>query len=196
MHINPADLSKAQSYYLMISAIVPRPIAWVGSRSAAGIDNLAPFSYFMGVSSEPPLLAISVAKGRKGSLKDTARNILETKEFSVSIVEEGQLEAMHQCSAPYEESEFEAIGILKAAGVSIQASRPAAARVACECRLEQALDLGSTHLLIGYIQLWLIEDGLLKEGIVDIEHFRPMARLGGNGYTSLGARLELLPARV
>ena len=79
MVINPAEMDALGAYKLATSLLVPRPIAWVGSRAADGTDNLAPFSYFMGVSTRPPSIAISVARGRKGVLKDTASNILETE---------------------------------------------------------------------------------------------------------------------
>ena len=60
MHIDPQHLSTRHVYQLVTSMIQPRPIAWVGTRSLSGISNLAPFSYFMGVSSDPPALAISM----------------------------------------------------------------------------------------------------------------------------------------
>lgn len=191
MQIDAATLDKAASYRLMISAIAPRPIAWVGSISADGVDNLAPFSYFMGVSSAPPRLAISVARGRGGTLKHTARNILATNEFTVSTVEEDLLAAMHDTSRYFAESEFDAVHLARAPSSTIAPPRPSVARVAMECRLYTALDLESTHLFIGDVLTFHVADELYKDGVVDILSYRPVARLGGDDYAFLGQRVTL-----
>ena len=111
--LDAPSLGKAGNYFLMTSILVPRPIGWLGTRSAQGVDNLAPFSYFMGVSSEPALVAVSIARGRGGALKDSARNLLDNGQGTLSVVSAELLEAMHQSSAPYgpEVSEFEAAGL-------------------------------------------------------------------------------------
>ncbi len=196
MEIDPQHLDKAAGYQLMISLLIPRPIAWVGSWDGEKTDNLAPFSYFMGVSAQPPRVAISVARGRGGSLKHTARNILATGEFSISMVEEEALGPMHQTSGAWEQSEFDAVGIARAPGQVIRPPRVRDARVAMECKLVQSVDLESTHLFIGEVLLYHIAEGLLKNGRVDIENYHPMARLGGEGYCSLGSRVDLPPVRV
>ena len=196
MEIDPQSLDKAAGYQLMISLLLPRPIAWVGSWDGVQTDNLAPFSYFMGVSAQPPRLAFSVARGRGGSLKHTARNILATGEFSVSMVEEAQLGPMHQTSGAWEQSEFDAVGIVRAPGQRIRSPRVRDARVSMECRLVQSLDLESTHLFVGEVLMYHIAPELLKNGRVDIEKYHPVARLGGDGYSMLGSRVDLPPVRV
>ena len=192
MRIDPKDLNKLSAYRLMTSLIVPRPIAWVGTRSAEGVDNLAPFSYFNGVCTEPPILSISVARGRKGILKDTAKNIFDNEVLSVSIVSVSDLPAMHQSSAPYppDQSEFEALKLDALACDTIDVLRPAAAKVSMECRLHQAIDLESTHLILARIVAFHIADGLFRDGIVDPQALDPVARLGGN-YAQLGALHDL-----
>jgi flavin reductase (DIM6/NTAB) family NADH-FMN oxidoreductase RutF len=192
MRIDPKDLDKLAAYRLMSSLIVPRPIAWVGTRSADGVDNLAPFSYFNGVCTEPPILSISVARGRRGALKDTAKNILANKVLSVSIVSVSDLPAMHQSSAPYpsDQSEFEALNLDALPCETIDVLRPSSAKVSMECRLHQAIDLQSTHLILARIVAFHIADGLFKDGIVDPQALDPVARLGGN-YAQLGALHDL-----
>ena len=192
-YIDPADIDKASVYRLMTSAIVPRPIAWVGTTdgSAAGVedpagDNLAPFSYFMGVSSAPPLLAVSVARGRAGTLKHTARNILATSCFSVSIPSLSDLTAMHATGGEWAGSEFEAVGVLRAAGQRIRAPRPANALFTMECELHHALDLESTHLFVGRVVLFSAAAGVLRGLEVDAAALAPIARLGGDAYAELG----------
>lgn len=196
MRIDPSSLDKAAAYRLLISAILPRPIAWIGSIGGDGRDNLAPFSYFMGVASQPPMLAVSISRGRAGALKDTARNLLDTGEFTVSIPEEAELDAMHRSSAPFPESEFDAVGIPRAASERVRAPRPATARVSFECRVVQALDLGQVHLFVGEILLAHVADALWEEGTVRLADFHPVARLGGELYTTLGQLLTRPPARL
>jgi flavin reductase (DIM6/NTAB) family NADH-FMN oxidoreductase RutF len=198
MQIDPANLRVRDTYHLMTSLLVPRPIAWVGSRSPEGDDNLAPFSYFMGVSSKPPALAISVARGRGGLLKDTARNILETKVFTVSMVSRVLGPPMKGSSAPLarEESEFEATGLVAVEGELVAAPRPAAALAAMECRCIHAHDMGSTHLLVGEILRWHFAEGVVVTGpdggpVVDVRALDPIARLGGGDYTALGEVFSL-----
>src|SRR5436190_1374334 len=86
MQIDPASLPARDAYRLMISCIIPRPIAFVTTLSREGVSNLAPFSFFNGVSSDPPVVSIAVATKRDGSKKDTWRNIEETGEFVVNVV--------------------------------------------------------------------------------------------------------------
>jgi flavin reductase (DIM6/NTAB) family NADH-FMN oxidoreductase RutF len=196
MHIDPATLGRGGAYRLLTSAIVPRPIAWVGTLSPEGVDNLSPFSYFMAVSSEPPRLAVSVARGRDGALKHTARNILATREFTVAIPEESALDLMHATSAPWEGSEFDAVGVPRGASARVAPPWAGVARVAFECRLHEAFDLGQVHLVVGEVVWAHVADGLLVEGAVDRAQLRPLARLGGEGYSTIGAVLTRAPARV
>lgn len=188
MFLESRTLDRAAAYRLFVDVVVPRPIAWVGSRSAEGVDNLAPFSYFTGVSSTPPTLAISVARQRDGSLKHTARNILATRAFTVSMVERDALDPMHATSAPWPDSEFDAVGIPAVDGRCVAAPRPATARVAMECTLHSTLEVGNSTLLVGEIVAWHIDDALWSpEGLVG---FRPIARLGGDRYAEIGTEMR------
>lgn len=204
---DPHQMDATSVYRLMISAIVPRPIAWVGSTDGSGDaagDNLSPFSYFMGVGSDPPLLAISVARAsRRGGqdpggapLKHTARNILATGAFSVSIVTEADLETMHATSAAWPGPEFDAVGVPRACGVRIAAPHPAGAAFTFECLLHETVDLGSTHLFVGRVVLMLGRPDVMAAGAVDVDRLAPVARLGGDGYTGLGSVRHLPRARV
>lgn len=195
MELDPATLHARDVYALMTSLLVPRPIAWTGTRSASGVDNLAPFSYFMGVGSRPPSLALSVSRGRRGALKDTARNILETGVFTVSMVSASLAERMNATSAtlPPEVSEFDACGLTPVLGRCVAAPRPAEAAVGMECRLWRALDLESTHLFVGEILLFHLDAAVLAPGgEVDAAALDPLARLGGTLYATLG-RIFSLP---
>src|SRR5947208_12521993 len=100
MMVDPASLPERDSYRLMISAFVPRPIAFVSTRSLAGTDNCAPFSYSMGVTSRPMVLAITVGE-RDGRRKDTARNILDTRELVVNLVTQAITDKINVASGDY-----------------------------------------------------------------------------------------------
>lgn len=189
MVINPAEMDALGAYKLATSLLVPRPIAWVGSRAADGTDNLAPFSYFMGVSTRPPSIAISVARGRKGVLKDTASNILETEVFTVSMVSHRLVTPMVQTSLPEgpEVSEFRANGLEAVEGDLVNAPRPAEALAAMECRLVHAHDMQSTHLLVGEVLRYHIDDAILRtdergHAVVDLAGLDPIGRLGSYDY--------------
>ena len=194
MIVDPQDQRGSHVYRLMTSLLVPRPIAWIGTRDAQGRDNLAPFSYFMGVASRPALVAVSIARrNREGELKDTAANLLATEVCSISIVSEGALTPMHATASRLEpwQSEFEHAGLEAVDCTLVDAPRPACARVALEGRLHAAHDLGATHLCVIEIVRMHLDDALLtSEGLVDERALQPVARLGPSGYASLGALLE------
>ncbi len=124
MIVDPSSLVERDAYRLMISAFVPRPIAFVSTRSRAGVDNCAPFSYSMGVSSSPMILAISVGE-RDGRPKDTGRNILDTREFVVNVVTEEIAWRMNQASGDYADgvSEFDEAGLTRGPSERVRAPR-------------------------------------------------------------------------
>ena len=195
--IDVAALDRTQAYRLLTTALVPRPVAWVGTTSPGGVDNLAPFSYFMGVSTEPLRVAFSAARLRDGARKDTANNLLATGACTVSIPEQADLDAMHASSASWEGSEFVAVGIAAVRGERVDAPRPASARVSLECRLDRHLDLGQADLFLLEVLAAHVAPELLVEGHqVDDHAFDPVARLGGELYAALGARIPRAPARV
>ncbi len=196
MEIDPSALDRTAAYRLLTTALVPRPVAWVGTRSAAGADNLAPFSYFMGVSTTPLLVAFSAARLRDGARKHTARNLLDTGVCTISIPEQADLDVMHASSAAWEGSEFDALDLPRAEGAVVAAPRPVRTRVAMEGRLHQHLDLGQVDLFLVEVLRFHVDDTLWKNGLVDPHAFDPVARLGGEFYASLGARHPRAPATV
>ena len=117
MHIDPSTNAPIDNYKLLTNLVVPRPIAWVTSQNAGGIVNLAPFSFFNAVGSDPLFILISVGQNDNGSMKDTARNISATNEFVVNMVTEDVLAAMNISAAdfPPDVSELTAAGLHTAA---------------------------------------------------------------------------------
>ena len=192
--VRPDGLSAAESYRLLVGIVVPRPIAWVTTRHDDGRINLAPFSCYTFVSSEPPMVAVSIGR-RAGVPKDTSRNAQRTGEFVVNVVDESLAEPMHLSSAehPADASEAELTGIALAPSVLLATPRVAAAPIALECRLDQVIALGrlKTDLLIGEVVLFRIADRLYRDGKVDSIGMRPLGRLGGPNYARLGEILTL-----
>lgn len=203
MEIDPATLSASRRYRWMISLIVPRPIAFVSTRAKGGALNLAPFSYFMGVSSEPPVLAIAVSR-REGEPKDTARNILETGEFVVNAAGEDHAEAINRASGDWDPDvdEFALAGLVPRPCRVVAPPRVDDAAFSLECRLHGSLVVGAppreTTLVLGEIVWMHVRDDVLEDAAdpgtpryADATRLRPLARLGRNLYTRLGPLLAL-----
>lgn len=193
--IDPADLHPREAYRLLASVVIPRPIAWVSTRGADGSPNLAPFSFFNAVGGSPPTLAISVG-ARRGQPKDTLRNIQDTSEFVVNLVDESLAQAMNVSSGEYahDVDEFSLAGLTPAASVAVGAPRVAEARVALEAVATQLVPVNDTHytLILGRVVRFHLREGLLRpNGLVDAGYLQPLARLGGDEYATLGAVFEL-----
>ena len=162
-----SEIDHQQTYRMLIGSIVPRPIAWVSSISSDGIPNLAPFSFFTMVSHFPPMVSISVGE-REHSMKDTSRNILETKGYVIHTVVNGWEEKMNASSANFQpdEDEFVAINLETVPSDLVDAPRLANAPVAMECTFDRIIDFGDdwvTHLVIGKILRWHVREDLLLD---------------------------------
>ena len=197
MHFDPADMGGRDVYFLMTDVIAPRPIAFISSQSAEGALNLAPFSYFGGVTSRPALLSVCVGYRKvDGQLvpKDTARNVLDTGEFVVNVVDEALAEAMNVTAAEYPHgmSEFEVAGLTAAPSDLVAPPRVQESPVSLECTLYKHVDLGEAliHMLVGQIRRVHVRDDLVDEaGRVATDRLRPVGRLGVSGYTRAAADL-------
>ncbi|MEY2632327.1 MAG: hypothetical protein RIR00_981 [Pseudomonadota bacterium] len=179
MQIDPALQRPADNYKLLTNLIVPRPIAWISTLNADGSVNLAPFSFFNAVASQPLYLAFSAGRHPDGRDKDTARNLRRSGEFVVSMVTEPLFAAMNLSAAefPPEESEVLAAGLETAPGVKVQVPRVTASPVSMECRLHTSLELGHNTLFIGEVLLFHVADALVGERL-HIQDFAPLGRLG------------------
>jgi flavin reductase (DIM6/NTAB) family NADH-FMN oxidoreductase RutF len=189
MKISPAPLLAQDLYKLLTGIVVPRPIAWVTSRSGKGVVNLAPFSCFTFVSSKPPMVGINVGR-RLGERKDTAVNIEFAKEFVVNIGDETMIEDIHRTGIAYPPhvSEVEVLGLEIAECEYVKVPRLAAAPISLECRLHQTLTFGETgaQFIVGEVVLFHIRDGLSQNYKIDTAKLRPVCRVGGPNYASLG----------
>lgn len=194
MIIDPSELDSVSIYKLLSGAVVPRPIAWVSTRSQEGILNLAPFSFFTVASRQPPMLTISIGPRTDGEeyAKDTLTNIRETKEFVINMVSLELANAMHETAInhPPDVDEFIRSGVTPADCETIKAPRVAESKISMECTLEQIIDLGSDHLVIGQLHRYHVEDDLINNGRINLEKLDPLARMAGN-FSTIGSLFEL-----
>jgi flavin reductase (DIM6/NTAB) family NADH-FMN oxidoreductase RutF len=197
MKFDLRELPVNKAYQLMIASILPRPIAWVATQSSAGVNNIAPFSFFNGVTANPPTLLFSVVNDRHGNKKDTAVNIEDTGEFVVNVVTEQLCDLMVASSHNYEHgiSEFEACGILAESSEQVRPLRVAKAPVSFECRTRQIVTIGegplAANIIIGDIVLMLVQDDCLdsSQNILSSQ-LNLIGRMGANDYVSTHAVFE------
>lgn len=201
MQLDPAVLAPQDRYKLMIGCIVPRPIAWVSTCSAIGQPNLAPFSFFCGVGSDPMTLAFCPANTANGQEKDSLRNakpITEggTGEFVVNIVPES-LAAQMAASAeplPFGESEFALAKLTPAPSTVVRPPRVLESPVSFECRTLQVIRTSpgrpsGGNLVLGEVVFVHIHDDVFADPMrlhIDPAKLRAIGRMGGNGYCRTG----------
>ena len=183
MQIDPSQHTAAENYKLLTHLVVPRPIAWVTSVNAAGVVNLAPFSFFNAVGSEPLYVVVSIGTNDAGEPKDTAKNILAGGEFVVNLVTEELFDAMNVSAAdfPGEESELAATKLHAAPSVKVKPPRVAESQASMECRLHSTQKLGNNTLVIGEVVMFHVADHLAnyQNGTrLHINGFAPIGRLG------------------
>lgn len=140
--VNPEGLSERENYKFLTGSIIPRPVALVTTQSETGVFNIAPFSFFNIVSSNPPMISVSVQR-KKGVSKDTARNAIETGEFVVHITDEDNVVDANQTAAelPAEESELRLTNFTTTASDKVAVPGLREAKVRLECKLERAIPL-------------------------------------------------------
>jgi len=197
MIVDPSTLDKDAAYRLMISAFIPRPIAFVSTRSRAGVTNCAPFSYSMGVSSRPMALAVSIGS-RGGKPKDSARNILETKEFVVNVVTEELAEKMNIASGDWAEdvSEFVETGLTPVPSDLVGPPRIAESPVNFECRLLTTVSVGDNTVCFGEVVRLHVDDRVIANGRVDARKLRAIGRLGGSQYCRTQDIFEMVRPKI
>ena len=179
MQIDPGLNTKADNYKLLTNLVVPRPIAWVTSLSEQGVINLAPFSFFNAVGSDPLYVIISIGHTDSGEPKDTAKNIRTNGEFVVNLVTEDLFEAMNISAAdfPADKSELAAARLHASPSVRVKVPRVAEVQASLECKLFSTQSLGANTLFIGEVVMFHVADHLIDADL-HINDFAPIGRLG------------------
>jgi flavin reductase (DIM6/NTAB) family NADH-FMN oxidoreductase RutF len=181
--VDPEAVGRREFYALLNSIVVPRPIAWVSSKSAEGVLNLAPHSFFTVSCVQPPMVQFT-SVGRKDSLN----NVEATREFVVNFAAEPLYEQVNASATnfPPEVSEFEAVGVTTEPSRTITVPRVAESPVAIECTLHTTLELGDCTLVIGRVRHIAIDEAVLVDDHPEIQRLRPLARLGKDEWSTIG----------
>jgi flavin reductase (DIM6/NTAB) family NADH-FMN oxidoreductase RutF len=188
MHFSSSDITSATAYKLLVSTILPRPIAFVTTISQSGIPNAAPFSFFNAMGSNPPVVALGFEPKQDGGNKDTATNILETKEFVVNMVDEQLSVQMNQCAADLA-SDIDELQLAKLdtlPSIEVTPLRISASPVSMECQLYNNMELeGGGHIIIGKVLHFHLRDNVvtsLDPLRISLEEIAPISRLSGPHY--------------
>jgi len=186
MFVDPATLDNKEMYKFLIGGVAPRPIAWAGTRSKDGVNNLAPFSFYNAFSSTPPIVGFSTIPRLDGRNKDTLQNVIDKL-----------VEAMSKSSALLEpgEDEFVYAGLEPAEAQKINAPYVKDAMLVFECELNQVVSFGkeegSGNLILGQIINIRVNDEIYNDGYVDFEKLDPVGRLAGSWYTTIRDKFEI-----
>jgi flavin reductase (DIM6/NTAB) family NADH-FMN oxidoreductase RutF len=197
MDLRLAELKPLETYKLLIGLVIPRPIAWISTRSENGVANCAPFSFFNVFSEDPPVCVVGInPRASDGATKHSLKNIRRSGEFVVNLVDEATANAMHLSSEeiPEDESEFEKVGLHEAPGALVQHPRIAEAAACLECRVYSLLEISATReLVLGEILLVHARDGIIdpRSKRISEEHYRPIGRLFANRYCTTRQRFNL-----
>ena len=199
---NPKELELKEKHHLLLSSVAPRPIGFTTSKSKDGVLNLAPFSYHNAFSSNPPMVGISPAfSGRTGEAKNTLTNILDTKEFTLSVVSFDMVEQMNICAAEYppEVDEFVKSGLTKHPSKIVSIPGVAESPLIMECQFTQHIQFSDQpaggNLLLGEIVYFHARENMYDEsGKIDPHKIDQVARMGYNWYSRANQGLFELSA--
>ncbi len=175
------------------SCVIPRPIGWISTVSPEGVPNLAPYSFFNGVAGDPPMVMFASGMRSADAPKDSIHNAEQTGEFTCSMVSFDLKEIMNDTSAAYDAAVDEAghLGIEMEQSELVKPMRVKAAPIHMECTYFDTMELpkdrngAGNAICVGRVVGVHIRDDFLKDGFVDVEKIRPVARLGYMDYTSV-----------
>lgn len=190
------SLTERERSRIVKSAVTPRPIAWISSRSTDGVDNLAPYSFFNVATTDPPTVLFS--PGRRSYAEDgrtdTARNVRDTGAFVVNLVTAEFAEAMNETSATLDpgESEFDHAGLERAPSTVVDPPRVAGVAAAMECELHEIRAIGRHELVLGEVVRFHVDDRLLNDDDrVDVTEVDAVGRLASSWYDRTERRFEM-----
>ncbi|RYZ73468.1 MAG: flavin reductase family protein [Proteobacteria bacterium] len=192
------QLSQQESYKILIGSIVPRPIALVSTVNSERVGNLAPFSFFNAVSTQPLCISISITRRQNGEKKDTLRNIESTGELVVNSVAEWMIQQVNHCSAdyPYGVDEMQKVGLTPLSSQIVRPARVKESPVQFECVTERMIEIGdgmagSSTLIIARVLQIHIDKSAYQDGRIMLEHTKPVSRLAGNTYARITETFDL-----
>ncbi|MEM7538024.1 MAG: flavin reductase family protein [Chloroflexota bacterium] len=194
MQFNPETTETSTIYKLLTGAVVPRPIGWISTVDNAGVNNLAPYSFFNAFSADPPHVIFGSGRATPNEHnrfnKDTVSNIMETGEFVVNMVSEATAEAMNLTSAtlPPDVDEFVHANLTAVPSEMVAAPRVGESLVNFECKMVHSYEVeesrgGGSMIVIGRVVMIHVADEILGErNRINYEAYKPVGRLAGGGY--------------
>jgi flavin reductase (DIM6/NTAB) family NADH-FMN oxidoreductase RutF len=193
MQFDPQEIDQSAIYKLLTGAVIPRPIGWISSISEDGIPNLAPFSFFNAVGDDPPHVMFSTVRPNDSN-KDTLNNVLATKQFVVNMVTEDTVERMNTTSQAFlpDENEFELAGLTPIPSIKVKPPRVKESPITMECELVHHYTLenhkyGGATIMVGKIVMFHVDESVLLDNYkINLETYKPVARLAGSNYSKLG----------
>jgi flavin reductase (DIM6/NTAB) family NADH-FMN oxidoreductase RutF len=198
VYFDPEKQNRKENYKMLSGSVIPRPIAFVTSQNAEGVVNAAPFSFFNVVTAKPPLISICIGRRKGETSKDTAKNILENKQFVVHIVDPSYMEEMNQSAAEYPShvSEVEETGLTTVESKRVKVPSIKEAKIRMECELFKSIPFGddeevTTDMIVGKVVMMYIEDEIYEDGKIIASKLSPVGRLAGSNYTELGDIISL-----
>lgn len=196
-YLDPKDLTQRENYKLLIGSIIPRPVAVVSTQSADGIVNIAPFSFFNIVSSEPVILSLAIQR-KEGELKDTARNLLATKEAVVHILDQTNVQEANKTAEllPADQSELTVSGFTTTTSKTIAVPGLKEASVRLETILHQHVPIKkdqqtTADLLLLEVVGYQIAEHVYQDGKIDPHALQAVSRLAGNYYATIGEIFDI-----
>ena len=198
MKIDPTRMERKDFHSMLLTAVTPRPIAWISTVGEDGVYNLAPYSFFQAISAKPPIIVFSAASKRDGEKKDTLQNIEWAKDFVVNTVNEALAEAMNQTSATYpaDVDEFKETGLTAVKSELVKSPRLAESPVSMECKVRQIMQFGEppeyNTMIIGEIVHIHIRDEYCVDGQIDGARLKHVGRLWGKHYCRISDTFEML----
>lgn len=186
MIIDPKSLDESSTYKLLVGCVTPRPIAWVSTKSKDGKNNLAPFSFFNVASRFPPTLAISISHpGVEGKhTKDTLKNIEETEELVVNVVDENLVNQMNITASevPFGMDEFKLAQLNFVHSEKISVPRVKESKISMECICKDIISIGVDSLVIAEVVNFVVLDDIIIDGKIQMEKLNPIGRMAGPVY--------------
>lgn len=200
MIIDFNNINPSNGYHLLTQTIIPRPIAWILSENEDKSLNLAPFSFFNVVCSEPPLLMVSIGKKPNGEIKDTRRNLLSGRDFVVHIANLAQAQALSHSAATldYGDSELAIDNLPLESFEGCPIPRLADSSVAYHCKFHDSHIMGPSEQAVLYlevVQLYVNDNIVDTDGkriVIDADKMNPLSRLGGSNFAALDKSFSLL----
>ena len=197
LSIKPEELTERDNYKLLIGSIIPRPVAVVTSLSEEGVLNIAPFSYFNIVTSNPPIVSLAIQR-KSGVMKDTARNILAKKEAVIHIADEENIQNINETAANLKptESELSRTTFTMTQGAVVSVPLINELSIKMEVSLYEHVPIKTENivtadLLLLKVETYHVKEELYHQGRIDPDKLNPMSRLAGNDYAALGKRVTL-----